>query len=185
MRELEVLDGGHLKLCWEERKAFFEEELGEQVRGEVKRLLEEALEAERTDWLGVGRYVRGGAARLSQRVLPAGLGDAAGVVERAAGAPAAPGLSEPVAGPLPATAGVGERAGARGFSARHLDAPGGRGAGTEAYSAQTVSRIVQGLDRAVAAYHRRRLHDEYVYLFLDGVVLKVRDNRGRVRRSVS
>jgi len=55
MRELEVLEGGHLKLCWEERKAFFEEELSEQVRGEVKRLLEEALEAERTDWLGVGR----------------------------------------------------------------------------------------------------------------------------------
>ncbi len=63
MRELEVLDGGHFKLCWEERKAFFEEELGEQVRGEVKRLLEEALEAERTDWLGVGRYVRDEAGR--------------------------------------------------------------------------------------------------------------------------
>jgi len=58
MRELKVLDQGHLKLSWEERKEFFEEELGEQVRSEVKRLLEEALEAERTDWLGVGRYVR-------------------------------------------------------------------------------------------------------------------------------
>jgi hypothetical protein len=55
MRELEVLDGGHLKLSWEERKAFFEEAVDKQVRGEVKRLLEEALEAERTDWLGVGR----------------------------------------------------------------------------------------------------------------------------------
>ncbi len=43
MRELEVLDGGRLKLCWEERKGFFEEMLDEQVRGEVKRLLEEAL----------------------------------------------------------------------------------------------------------------------------------------------
>lgn len=58
MRELEVLDGGYLKLSWKDRKEFFEEELGEQVRGGVKRLLEEALEAERTDWLGVGRYVR-------------------------------------------------------------------------------------------------------------------------------
>ncbi len=67
MRELEVLDGGHLKLCWDERKAFFEEELGEQVRGEVKRLLEEALEAERTDWLGVGRYVRDEAGRRDYR----------------------------------------------------------------------------------------------------------------------
>ena len=52
MRELEVLDKGHLKLSWEDRKEFFEEELGERVRSEAKRLLEEALEAERTDWLG-------------------------------------------------------------------------------------------------------------------------------------
>jgi hypothetical protein len=51
MRELEVLDKGHLKLSWEERKEFFEEDLGEHVRSEVKRLLEEALEGERTDWL--------------------------------------------------------------------------------------------------------------------------------------
>ncbi len=58
MRELEVLGQGHLKLSWEDRKEFFEEELGERVRSEVKRLLEEALEAERTDWLGAGRYVR-------------------------------------------------------------------------------------------------------------------------------
>ena len=58
MRELKVLDQGHFKLSWEERKEFFEEELGEHVRSEVKRLLEEAWEAERTHWLGVGRYVR-------------------------------------------------------------------------------------------------------------------------------
>jgi putative transposase len=54
----------------------------------------------------------------------------------------------------------------------------------EADSAQTVSRIVQGLDRAVAAAHRRRLGDEYVYLFFDGVVLKVREAGGPVRRRV-
>src|SRR3989442_1954766 len=58
MRELEVLDRGHLKLEWEERKAFFEEELDGHVRSEVKRLLEEALDAERTSRVAVGRYVR-------------------------------------------------------------------------------------------------------------------------------
>ena len=58
MRELEVLDSGHLKLEWEESKAFFEEELGEQVRSSVKQMLEQALEAERTARLAVGRYVR-------------------------------------------------------------------------------------------------------------------------------
>ncbi len=34
MRELEVLDSGHLKLEWRERKAFFEEELDGHVRSE-------------------------------------------------------------------------------------------------------------------------------------------------------
>ena len=133
MRELEVLEGGHLKLCWEERKASFEEELSEQVRGEVKRLLEEALEAERTDWLGGGalRAGRSGAARLSQRILPARAGDAAGACARPAGAAHAERLSEPGTEPLPAASGVGERAGAGGFSARHLDAPSGRGAGAD------------------------------------------------------
>ena len=58
MRELEVLDNGHLKLDWEERKAFFEEELEEQVRSGVKQMLEQALEAERTTRMAVGRYVR-------------------------------------------------------------------------------------------------------------------------------
>lgn len=67
MRELEVLAKGHLKLSWENRKDFFEEELGERVRSELKRLLEEALEAERTDWLGVGRYVRDEAGRRDYR----------------------------------------------------------------------------------------------------------------------
>ncbi len=55
MREREVLDGGHLKLGWQERKAFFEEELDETVRGQVKQMLEAALEAERTARLAVGR----------------------------------------------------------------------------------------------------------------------------------
>jgi len=48
-------------------KDSLKEELGEQVRSEVKRLLEEALEAERTDWLGVGCYVRDGETRRDYR----------------------------------------------------------------------------------------------------------------------
>ena len=43
-----------------------------------------------------------------------------------------------------------------------------------AISAQTVSRIAQQLDRAVAAFHRRPLQISYRYLLLDGVVLKHR-----------
>lgn len=54
----------------------------------------------------------------------------------------------------------------------------------EAYSAQTISNITRTLDRAVEQFHRRKLTDDCLYLFLDGVVLKVRDTSGKVRRRV-
>jgi putative transposase len=41
-------------------------------------------------------------------------------------------------------------------------------------SAQTVSRICQSLDREVEAYHRRTLRDDYLYLFFDGISMKVK-----------
>lgn len=41
-------------------------------------------------------------------------------------------------------------------------------------SAQTVSRICRSLDREVAAYHRRSLKDHYLYLFFDGISMKVK-----------
>jgi putative transposase len=41
-------------------------------------------------------------------------------------------------------------------------------------SAQTVSRICQSLDREVAAYHHRTLKDNYLYLFFDGISMKVK-----------
>jgi putative transposase len=44
----------------------------------------------------------------------------------------------------------------------------------EAVSAQTVSRLTRVLDRAVRAFHQRRLGDDWAYLVLDGVWLKVR-----------
>jgi transposase-like protein len=44
----------------------------------------------------------------------------------------------------------------------------------EAVSAQTVSQLTRVLDQAVQAYHQRTLGDEWAYLVLDGVWLKVR-----------
>jgi len=189
MRELEVLAGGHLRLSWKERKAFFEEELGEQVRGEVKRLLEEALGAERTDWLGVGRYVRDEAERQDyrngyyRRDLGTRLGRLQGLrVPRTRG-----GCRSQLLGRYQrrqeSVNGLVREAFLRGISTRQVGEVLEPILG-EAYSAQTVSRIVQGLDQAVGTYHRRRLGDDYVYLFLDGVVLKVRDSLGKVRRRV-
>jgi putative transposase len=189
MRELEVLDGGHLKLSWEERKAFFEEELGEQVRGEVKRLLEEALEAERTDWLGVGRYVRDEAGRRDYRngYYRRDLGTRLGLLRRLRVPRTRGGCRSQLLGRYQRRqAAVNElvrEAFLRGISTRQVGEVLEPVLG-EAYSAQTVSRLAQGLDQAVAAYHRRRLREEYVYLFFDGVVLKVRDARRQVRRRV-
>lgn len=187
MRELEVLDKGHLKLSWEDRKEFFEEELGEQVRSEVKRLLEEALEAERTDWLGVGRYVRDEAERRDYRngYYRRDLGTQLGLLRRLRVPRTRQGCRSEL---LPryerrqeSVNGLVREAFLRGVSTRQVGEVLEPVLG-ESYSPQTVSRIVRGLDQAVQAFHQRRLPDEYVYIFLDGVVLKVRDLRGRVRR---
>lgn len=48
-------------------------------------------------------------------------------------------------------------------------------------SAQTVSRLSRSLDSLVAAFHQAPLRDEWAYLFLDGVSLRVRRPSGRKR----
>jgi putative transposase len=49
----------------------------------------------------------------------------------------------------------------------------------ETVSAQTVSKLTRDLDEAVRQFHQARLSDDYVYLFLDGVSLRVRRPAGR------
>jgi transposase-like protein len=49
----------------------------------------------------------------------------------------------------------------------------------ETVSAQTVSKLTRDLDEAVRQFHRARLSDDYVYLFFDGVSLRVRRRAGR------
>jgi len=187
MRELEVLGEGHLKLSWEDRKEFFQEELSEQVRGEVKRLLEEALEAERTDWLGVGRYVRDEVERHDYRngYYFRDLGTKLGLLEGLRVPRTRQGYSSEL---LPryerrqeSVNDLVREAFLRGVSTRQVGEVLEPVLG-ESYSPQTVSRIARGLDRAVKAFHERHLRDEYIYIFLDGVVLKVRDGQGKVRR---
>jgi putative transposase len=51
-------------------------------------------------------------------------------------------------------------------------------------SAQSVSRIVRSLDGEVRHYHQRRLGDDYRYLFLDGITLKVKGAVGVKKRLV-
>lgn len=189
MRELEVLDRGHLKLSWEDRKEFLEEELGIQVRSEVKRLLEEALEAERTARVAVERYVRDGEARQDYRngYYQRDLGTKLGLIEglrvprsRQAGGRQ---LLERYQRRQEPVNDLVREAFLRGISTRQVGEVLEPVLG-EGYSAQTVSRIVRGLDAAVERFHRRPLRDQYLYLFLDGVVLKMRDSAGVVRKRV-
>ena len=51
-------------------------------------------------------------------------------------------------------------------------------------SSSTVSRITRGLDHQVRAFHARRLLDEYQYLILDGIRLKIRYNGTYCTRTV-
>jgi len=44
----------------------------------------------------------------------------------------------------------------------------------DAVSAATVSAVAKALDSSVASFHRRRLRDEYRYLVLDGVSVRIR-----------
>jgi transposase-like protein len=51
----------------------------------------------------------------------------------------------------------------------------------ETVSPQTVSRITRSLDEIVRQFHQARLADDYAYLFLDGVSLRMRRPTGRKR----
>ena len=51
----------------------------------------------------------------------------------------------------------------------------------EPVSAQTVSRLTRDLDQAVAQFHQAPLTDDWRYLFLDGVSLRVRRPSRRER----
>jgi putative transposase len=44
-----------------------------------------------------------------------------------------------------------------------------------------VSKLTRDLDEAVKQFHQARLSDDYAYLFLDGVSLRVRRPAGRKR----
>lgn len=52
----------------------------------------------------------------------------------------------------------------------------------EGISAQTVSGICLSLQEEVEAYHRRPLVDSYLYLFLDGITLRVKNARRAQKR---
>ena len=54
----------------------------------------------------------------------------------------------------------------------------------KAISASTVSTITSALDREVAAFLSRRIADEFAYLLLDGITLKVKAAQGVQKKLV-
>ena len=189
MRELEVLSDGHLKLDFAERKEFFEQELEQQVRGQLKGLMEKAREAERDRYLSLGYYEHAPEFRLDYRngYRLRDLATKLGLLRRLRIPRTRRGFRS---GLLPryqrrqeAVNELIREAFLRGISTRQVGEVLEPVLG-EAYSAQTISNITRELDGAVGRFHRRKLSDDYLYLFLDGVVLKVRDTGGTVRRRV-
>jgi len=187
MRELEVLGNGHLKLDFADCKDFFEQDLTEMVRAQLKRLLERALVAEQDRYLDLGYYEHAPLSRLDYRngfyfrdlVTQLGLLARLRVPRTRKGFRSQ--LLPRYARRQRAVNNLILLAFLRGISTRQVGQVLEPILG-EAYSAQTISNITRELNHAVQQFHRQPLRDDYVYLFFDGVVLKVRDLSGKVHR---
>jgi putative transposase len=190
MRELEVLGDGHLKLDFAELQDFFEQDLAEMVRSRLKALIEQALLAERDRYLELGYYEHAPLSRLDYRngFYFRDLVTQLGLLARLRVPRTRKGFRSRF---LPryrrrqqAVNNLILQAFLRGISTREVGDVLAPVLG-EAYSAQTVSNIARELHQAVQQFHHRPLRNDYVYLFLDGVVLKVRNVAAKVcRRTV-
>jgi hypothetical protein len=65
MRELQVLGNGHLRLDFVDWKEFFEAEMAEQLRHQLKSIIEQGLEAERDYYLQLNYYEHAPRCRLA------------------------------------------------------------------------------------------------------------------------
>jgi putative transposase len=187
MPELKVLDNGHLKLDYQEWKDFFEQEWDQWVRSQVKRLIEQALEVERDYQMQLGYYEHDPEFRFDYRngYYFRDFATKLGLLRRLRIPRTRRGYRSQL---LPryqrrqeAVHDLVREAFLRGISTRQVGEVLEPVLG-EAYSAQTVSNLARELNAAVHQFHHRLLTDGYVYLFLDGVVLKMRDSRRIVVR---
>lgn len=152
-----------------------------QTRQRLKELLEKDAEQQMAEYLGFRWYER---AREPEQRVDARNGfyernyvTAMGVlrlrIPRTRQRSFLPRCIRPLERRSPEVAELIRQAFLRGISTRQV----GRVAAVvtgERVSAQTVSQLTRILDRAVEAFHHRPLGDEWAYLFLDGVWLKVR-----------
>lgn len=189
MRELQVLGNGHLKLDFADWKEFFEQELTDMVRTQLRHFMEQALLAERDRHLQLGYYEHAPLSRSDYRngFYFRDLTTQLGRLCRLRIPRTRKGFRSQILPHYqrrqPAVHELIRQAFLRGISTRQVSAVLRPVLG-EDYSAQTISNILRPLNAAVAQFHRAPLADNFLYLLLDGVVLKVRDLAGLVRRRV-
>lgn len=151
-----------------------------RTREVLKRLLESDAEQRMADYLGLQWHERAPAAQrvdyrngFYERDYVTPLGVIRLRIPRTRERSFLPRWIKPLERRAPEVAELIRQAFLRGISTRQV----GRVVATltgEAISAQTVSKLTRVLDQAVQSFHQRALGDDWVYLVLDGVWLKVR-----------
>ena len=154
------------------------------LQGQTRRVLKELLEAnaeqQMADYLGLKWHERANPAErvdyrngFYERDYVTALGVIRLRIPRTRQRSFLPRCIEPLQRRAPEVAELIRQAFLRGISTRQV----GRVVAVltgEPVSAQTVSKLTRVLDQAVQQFHQRRLGDDWVYLVLDGVWLKVR-----------
>ena len=167
------------------KESFWGEVYG-QTRGLWKKFLEEESQRQQASYLGLGRHERAEEERKDyrkgfyQRDLVTRLGTLRLRIARTRKKSSLPALLERFQRRAEEVMLLIREAFLRGISTRQV----GRVVGVltgEVVSAQTVSKLTRSLDRLVKAFHQARLKDEWAYLFLDGVSLRMRRPSGRRR----
>ncbi len=147
------------------------------VRGTARYMLQVAIEAEATAFLGRGHYRRGARARVGWRngYEPKAVQTEAGLLQfavpqlRGTAEPFRPQLPERLASRTPDLEALVRGMYVRGLSTQDVGALYGEAFGDTRLSKSTVSRITQELNQDFETWRRRDLSDlPVVYLFLDG-----------------
>ena len=157
----------------------------ELVRGAVRLVLQELIEAEVTEAIGAGRYERSDA-RVNERnghrprLLATQAGDVELRIPKLRKGSLLPSVLEPRRRIDRALHAVIMEAYVAGVSTRSVDELVAALGAESGISKSEVSRICAGLDEMVAAFRGRRLdHVEFPYVFLDATYLKVRNSVGQ------
>ncbi|MBU0716613.1 MAG: IS256 family transposase [Planctomycetes bacterium] len=173
-------DEGNVSELWGMVKEDVWGDLSCVARRYVKELLSRSMEWARDEWVEVGSHERSASRRgyrngyYTRKSLATELGDLGPIrIPRCRDSA----FNQRLQGQLKGCRGTFEESVIdlflAGVSTRRVGEVVEKLIGVE-LSASSVSRLTAGLSREVDAYHRRRLSDDWLYLFFDGIWLKGR-----------